>query len=126
MGPFDGIVCYRREHNRAGHRDHSLVPLCAEYKISLEDLARHCSAYPFSLIKLSSLRHFLTHAIRIPKRPDGQLMQYPKFLEDVEVSELLRFFVVSVWVELRRFGKILATSVFIPYLKAEQALVCDN
>ena len=74
-------------------------------------------AYPFKLLcLLGMVNHALPYSIRIPERPYGELMQNSQFCEDIEVSKSPGFFLVAVWVGLRRFAEILTASVLVPYI----------
>ncbi len=49
-------------------------------------------------------------------------MKDSDFGEDVEVSETFGFLVVTVWVEMWRFGEILAAGILIPDVETTSML----
>ena len=72
------------------------------------------SMYPGCLL-IVALTHAFSNAIRVCKRPRGQLMQNSDLSKDVEIVKLLRSLVLSERIALRGFRHILTTRVFVKY-----------
>ena len=71
--------------------------------------------HPFSLVSLAWLiHHFFSHAVRVPERPDCELMQDSDLSENVEIPKPLGFFVVTIRIEVGSLGQVLSPGIFIP------------
>lgn len=79
------------------------------------------TAYPACLVNVLLLRHLLTYAIGIAKRPGGKLLENANFGESVHVVELFGLFIDSEGVALRGLGDVLAARILIEYLQTGQS-----
>jgi hypothetical protein len=74
---------------------------------------------PFKLLSLVRVvGHTFSYTIWVPKSPDSKLMQDAYLLEYVEIAKLLRFLLFAVWVQVRCFGLVLASSILVPNVVA--------
>lgn len=124
---YDGRAGCHLEYNSSALRDRSLVLQCAN--MTSVTSVRHetipSSAHPLRLVRLPLLRHLITDAIRIPKRPYGQLMKNAKLEEDIELGKFIGNLIVPERVrEMRCFGIILTSRVFVEIVESEDGRSC--
>lgn len=88
------------------------------------DLDQRCShlAYPFCLISFLLLWHLIANAVRVPERPNRELVEDSDLGKYVEIKEFVWLFIVSEWIrDLRRLCVVLPAGVLVKIVKSASA-----
>lgn len=81
-------------------------------------------AYPFCLFRFLLFGHLVANAVRVPECPYRQLVEDTDLGENIEIQELIWFFIVAEGISgIRCFRIVLASGVFIEIVESANTVV---
>lgn len=81
-------------------------------------------AYPFCLLGFLLFGHLVANAVRVPECPYRQLVEDTDLGENIEIQELVWFFIVTEGIsDIRCFRIVLASGVFIEIVESANIVV---
>lgn len=80
-------------------------------------------AYPFCLFGLLLLWHLITNAVRVPERPNRELVEDSDLGKDIEIEEFVWLFIVSEWIrDIWRLCVVLPAGVLVKIVEPASAV----